>query len=117
MHNNNNITPIFVIGTERSGTKWLTRIIATNEDISAIINDDDLAAEAYFERFDYHFPNVERVDDYIALVELFSKTYVSKLINVDRDDLYYLDKNQRPKNYYELFNLVMNKYTSGKEKP
>ncbi len=32
----NTITPIFIVGTNRSGTKWLSNILANHPDVAAV---------------------------------------------------------------------------------
>ena len=93
---------------ERSGTKWLTSILRKHPEIAAPESPEGGVFEASFENFNYHFPDLTRPDDYIACVELFSKTDLFEKLNIDKDYFYKIEN--KPSNYYQLLGLAFDKY-------
>lgn len=101
------IRPIIVIGMNRSGTKWLSNIICSHEAVigvqsprfGGIVETEMLGPMR--DKFDLAFP-----DDYIGLVELWSRSEFFRIASFDRQMFYALDP--RPRDALELFELGMN---------
>jgi hypothetical protein len=101
------ITPIILIGMNRSGTKWLSNIILSHDAVIGVqsprfggILESEMLGPMR-DKFDPAFP-----EEYIALVELWSRTEFFRLAGFDKDAFYRLDP--RPRSVLELFGLAMN---------
>jgi hypothetical protein len=100
------ITPIILVGMNRSGTKWLSNIICSHDAVIGIqsprfggILESEMLGPMR-DKFDPAFP-----DDYVALVELWSRTEFFRLARFDKRTFYELDP--RPRTVLELFGLAM----------
>lgn len=111
MSKNNNAAkkPIIVIGMNRSGTKWLSNILCNHTEIAGIQSEN---AKGILEtnlfgtmqkKFDLNY-----LDEYLGFIHLWSKTNFFKRTKYDIEKFYVIKP--RPKNYYEIFGLVMDNY-------
>ena len=101
------INRIIIIGMDRSGTKWISNEISNHPDIIAIRDEqhNGILETNMFTIFLNNF-NLENLDEYIGLIELWSKTDFFKNSKISKSFFYKL-KN-RPRNAYQLFTLMMN---------
>ena len=81
---------IFVLGKNRSGTKWLSNIILNNKEIAGIQSNyhRGILETNLFNVFNRKFGNLKRRDDYIAFVEVFTATDFFKLTGLSKELLY-----------------------------
>src|SRR5690606_13149279 len=103
------IRPIILVGLARSGTKWVSNIIASHEDVVAVqsptaggILETDMF-EGLRDKFDLGFPT-----DYIGLTELWSRTEFFRLAGRDPEKFYRLDP--RPRSPFAVFDLLMSDF-------
>lgn len=105
----NKITPIIVIGMNRSGTKWLSNILSNHPDVISVQHERargilETNMFGYMQtKFDLSNP-----DDYVGFVELWSKTHFFKLSQADKE--MFRNLNPRPNNYFKLFEILMEDY-------
>ncbi len=100
--------PIFVIGMNRSGTKWLSNELSRHSEISSVRNEVTGIREtnmfvAFANKFD-----ISILDEYIGLVELWAATDFFKRTGVDKKIL--LEREQRPRSSVEVFEIVMDQF-------
>lgn len=101
------IRPIIVIGMNRSGTKWVSNLICSHEDVIGVQSRrtggilETNMFDAMPEKFDLAYP-----DDYIGLIELWSTTEFFRRVGIDKEIFYKLSP--RPRNALQLFELLMN---------
>jgi len=109
--NDNHITPIIVVGMNRSGTRWLTTLLCCHPDVAGIRdtfreNVGDLALETnMFSIFPKMYGDISKLNKYIAMVEQWQTTQFFRLLQVNRNELYSLDP--KPENCFVLFKTAM----------
>ena len=101
------INRIIIIGMDRSGTKWISNEISNHPDIIAIRDEEHngILETNMFTMFLNNF-NIENLDEYIGLIELWSQTDFFQNSKIPKSFFYKL--NNRPKNVYKLFTFMMN---------
>lgn len=100
------IRPIVVVGVNRSGTKWVSNIICSHEDVigvqsrraGGILETNMLGAMQ--DKFDLSFPA-----DYVGLIEMWSQTEFFRRAGIDKQMFYELAP--RPRNVLQVFELLM----------
>lgn len=102
-------SPIFVIGKNRSGTKWLSNVIANHKDIACIQHElfGGILEANVISRMPKIFGDLSYDGNFIGFVECFSQTSFFKLTGLDKKILY----SKRPKNYYDFFRFLMDNYS------
>lgn len=97
--------PIFVIGKNRSGTKWLSNTIANHKDIACVQRPGagGILETNLIYRMSKIFGTLENDDNFLAFVECFSQTNFFRLLDIDKKDLYF-----GPRNYIEFLEYIMN---------
>lgn len=102
-------TPIFVIGINRSGTKWLSNILCNHPDIAGIQHPDHygILESNMLGVFQRKF-NISNPDDYAALIYAWSGTDFFELAGGDRD--YFLSLSPRPDTISKTFGILMDRY-------
>lgn len=65
------ITPIFIVGTNRSGTKWLSNILAKHPDVAAVQTErtQGIVETNMFHSLRIKFPDLRRPDDFVGLID------------------------------------------------
>lgn len=109
------IRPIILIGMNRSGTKWVSNIICSHDDVigvqspraNGIIETNMFGAMQ--DKFDPGHP-----DDYIGLVELWSLTEFFRRTGIEKDMFYELAP--RPRSVPQMFELLMNELARRNDK-
>lgn len=103
------IRPIILIGMNRSGTKWVSNIICSHDDVIGVQSDrtggilETNMFGAMQDKFNLGYP-----DDYIGLIELWSATQFFQLAGIEKKFFYELSP--RPRKVLQLFELQMNEY-------
>lgn len=107
--------PIFVIGLNRSGTKWLSNELAKHPDIACVLSEKTGIRETnMFRGFGRKF-DLTKFDDYVGLIELWSTTDFFERTGVDKQRLLELDP--LPRDPYGLFAGLMELFAAREQKP
>ncbi len=102
--------PIFVIGLNRSGTKWLSNELAKHSEIACVQNEKTGIRETnMFRGFGRKF-DLQKFDEFIGLIELWSTTDFFERTGVDKTRLLQLDP--LPKDHYALFGALMQMFAN-----
>lgn len=99
------VRPIFVIGLNRSGTKWLSNELARHPEIFAILNDKTGIRETNMFRGLGRKFDVRKFDDFVGMIQLWSTTDFFERTGVDKSRLFQLDP--LPTDSYLLFAALM----------
>ncbi|MBD3157171.1 MAG: hypothetical protein GF309_00150, partial [Candidatus Lokiarchaeota archaeon] len=103
------LKPIFVVGINRSGTKYLTNFFCNHSQVFGMQRDRKRSGGAMESNMlgglRSIFRDLSRFDDYAGLVELWSSTDFFKLSGVDKELFYRVDP--RPMDCMELFRTIM----------
>jgi len=104
---------IFIIGKDRSGTKWLSNIIANHDKIACVQRPG--AGGILETNIIYRMPNIfgdlKKENNFIGFIELFSKTNFFKLLDIKKEKLY-----KAPKNYLDFLDYILTIYAKNKNK-
>ncbi len=100
---------IFVLGKDRSGTKWLSNIILNSDKVKGIQSEyhRGIVETNLFEVFPSIFGTLNRIDNYIAFVETFTSGDFFRLTGLEKKLLY----ENRFKDYLTVFEFVMDAFT------
>ena len=114
INNHNEIIPIFVIGKNRSGTKWLSNILSNSIEIVSLQRKEDYGINEtnIFYQFPKIFGDLNSYNNYIPFIECFAQTNIFKLTGLDKQFLYTIPE----RNYNIIFKSVMNQYAFSKDK-
>lgn len=100
------IRPIIVVGMNRSGTKWVSNIICSHDEVVGVqsrrtggILETNMLGTMQ-EKFDLSYP-----DDYVGLIELWSRTEFFRRAGIEREMFYRLSP--RPRSVFRVFELLM----------
>lgn len=106
--------PVFVIGKNRSGTKWLSNIIARHNDIASVQGDEfgGILECNLFLTFPAAFGCLSYKENYCAMASAFSKTSFFQLTGLDESLLF----NRQIADYCEFFRHVMDAYAEKSRK-
>jgi hypothetical protein len=105
-----NIKPVFIIGKNRSGTKWLSNLISNSPQIAALRREEDygIVETNLFYQFPKIFGDLNDYNNYVPFIESFSNTNIFKLTGFEKEILYTFNE----RNYFRLFRSLMNKYAN-----
>jgi len=100
-------SPIIVVGKNRSGTKWLSNLLANHSRVAAVQSElhNGVLETNFFGVMQETFGDVRRVENYIAMVEAWAHTDFFKASGCDKTLLY--TSRPRPRSYAEVFDLIM----------
>ncbi|MCF8095112.1 MAG: sulfotransferase [Desulfobacteraceae bacterium] len=106
--------PIFVVGKDRSGTKWLSNIIASHNDIACVQRSDagGILESNTLSRMYNIFGTLKHEDNFIGFLELKSKTDFFQLTGLSKDLFY----SKRPISYYSFFRELMDMFAEKSNK-
>ena len=97
--------PIFVIGLNRSGTKWLSNELAKHPQIACVLSEKTGIRETnMFRGFGRKF-ELGKFDDFVGLIQLWSTTDFFERTGIDKNRLLELDP--LPRDQYALFGELM----------
>lgn len=101
------VTPIFVVGMNRSGTKWLSNILCNHPDIAGVQYDrgGGIQETNMFSVLPQKFGDLAEVSNYIGLIELWSCTDFFRLAGVDK--AFFYRPETRTTSYTALFRALM----------
>ena len=101
--------PIFVIGKTRSGTKWLSNIIAKHPEVACVQGEDytGILESNLFYQFPQIFGDLRHDENYCAMAACFSKTSYFQTMELDEKVLFA----KKIDDYHEFFRHVMDAYS------
>lgn len=107
--------PIFVVGKNRSGTKWVTNILSNHREIAVLVRHEKDISRGCIEtnllsRMALIFGSLEDDENYIGFVECFTQTDEFKLMGLDKRILYL----HKPKDYLKCFKYLMDNFAEQK---
>lgn len=108
---NKKVTPVIVVGMNRSGTRWFSTLLCKHPALSGIRaittkNPGALAQETnMFSIFPRMYGDITDLEKYVALVEQWSTTLFFSFMQVEKEELY--DLRPRPRSCYSLFAIAM----------
>ena len=103
------ITPIVIIGMNRSGTKWVSNILCSHEEVIGAQSERSTGIletnmfGAMQDRFDLSDP-----DEYVGFLELWAQTELFRRTNVAKEVFYKLSP--RPRSFLKMFDLLMSEF-------
>jgi hypothetical protein len=110
------ITPIIVVGMNRSGTKWLSNILCNNQDVICVqskkacgVLESVILSGVMESKFDLSFP-----EEFAASMELLFKSNYFKIAQAEKEMFYKM--NPRPNNFYEIYRIMMENYAKRNNK-
>lgn len=105
-------TKIFVAGRNRSGTKWLSNLIAENNNVAAMQRKRayGLIESNLFIVFPQLFKGIRNEDNYRAFKMLFTETNMFKASGLRKKDFF----SKRYHTIYEVLDNFLEQYTSSK---
>jgi hypothetical protein len=109
------VTPIILIGMNRTGTKWVSNLLCNHEDIIGVQSErargilETNMFGTMQEKFDLSFP-----DEYVGFLELWANTEFFKVAGGDKEEFYKLDP--RPRDALRMFEILMSDYASRNDK-
>jgi len=104
--------PIFIVGTNRSGTTWLANILANHSNIACVQAEEHfgILETGFFSTLPEYFGDIRDDDNFIVFVEAFSKSDYFVLTGLDKDLFY--EKGQL--DYPEFLKILMDNYAEKK---
>lgn len=102
-------TPIFVIGSNRSGTTWLANILCRHDDIIGVQAERHFGIKesAFFWKLYGRYGPLDVEENYQKLVNTYLKTDYFKITELGEQVLL---QEPRPKTYQEFFRKIMDIY-------
>ena len=104
--------PVFVIGKNRSGTKWLTNTIASHENFCCVQREgaNGVVETNILRQMPRAFGSLKDEENHVGFVECFSETNFFKLTGIPKEFLYNLNADS----YTQVLSQVMKKYSRKK---
>lgn len=102
-----NITPIFVVGSNRSGTTFISNILASSQLIAAVQHEEHFGIHesSYFNHIYGRYGDINRWSHYVEFIEATINSDYFRLTGVTRKELYSL----YPSTYGAVFKYVMDR--------
>ena len=81
-------TPLFVVGLNRSGTKWLSNTLCQHAEVAGVLHErfTGILETNMLDTIPRVFPDLREGDDYAAVIELWSATEFFGLTVSTQDD-------------------------------
>lgn len=104
--------PIFIVGTNRSGTTWLANILCNHSNIACVQAEEHfgILETGFFSTLPEYFGDIRDDDNFIVFVEAFSKSDYFVLTGLDKDLFY----KKRPLDYPTFLKILMDNYAEKK---
>ena len=104
--------PIFIVGTNRSGTTWLANILCNHSNIACIQAEEHfgILETGFFSNLPEYFGDIRDDDNFIVFVEAFSKSDYFVHTGLDKELFY----KKRPLDYPEFLKILMDNYAEQK---
>lgn len=101
-------TPIFVLGTHRSGTTWLANLLCEHPLIAGVRHEQHhgIHESAYFSRILGRYGDLSVLVNYIEFVEVMAASDYFRLAGIERAELLAL----WPTTYEAVFRIVMDRF-------
>lgn len=101
-------TPIFIVGTPRSGTTWLSNILGKHSKVACVqqrISDErgGINESAFFSYVAGKFGNLKNDNNLILLIEIFASSTFFILSGIDKSIFY----KKKPQTYHDFFRVFM----------
>jgi len=108
--------PIFVIGMNRTGTKWMSNLIANHPEVIAVQHErhTGILETNVFDAWPRKFPDLSLPDEYVGFIELWSRTDFFRITGTDKKILY--DRSPRPTDILEMFRILMDDFATRNER-
>jgi hypothetical protein len=107
--------PVFIIGRNRSGTKWLSNLVSNHSEVAAVTNEKfaGILETNMFVQFPKAFGTLKIEDSYFAFVSCYQHTNFFKFTGLSQDILY-----QEPRilDYFEFFRFIMDAFAKSQNK-
>ncbi len=107
--------PVFIIGRDRSGTKWLSNIIAAHKEVACVQHEEHsgiLEASDVLVSSPVLFGNMLVPENFIAFIECFSETDFFRLTGLNKKIFY----ESKPDDYFSFFKEMMDRFADSKGK-
>jgi hypothetical protein len=102
------IYPLFVIGTQRTGTTWLANILCRHSKIAGVQSEPyGIRESAFFSHIEGFFGDLKENNNFIHFIETFGSSDYFRLTGINKDFFY----KERPYTYLRTFKLLMNEFT------
>lgn len=103
-------TPIFIVGTPRSGTTWLSNTLGGHSRVACVqerISESRIGVNesAFFSYVAGKFGNLKNDNNLIQLIETFASSTFFILSGIDKSIFY----KKRPQTYQDFFRLLMDR--------
>ncbi|MCS4223595.1 sulfotransferase [Salinibacter ruber] len=101
--------PVFVVGSARNGTTWLSNLIASHQSISCVQHEAHwgIHESKIYEHYKY-FGRIESTNDIIKFSELYTSTDYFNIAGLD--DSFFYENASSISNFYDAFHLMMDKF-------
>jgi hypothetical protein len=103
------------VGKNRSGTKWLTNILAAHPEVAGVQTPrhTGVLETNLFSHMPDVFGDLARTENYVAFIETWAQTDFFRASGVDRQVFYALKP--RPTSYVRLFEVLMRRVAAASE--
>jgi len=100
--------PVFVIGKNRSGTKWLSNLIANHSDVACLQREGagGILETDIFSSIPNIFGSLSIEENYLAFLAFYSQNNEFRLMGLDKKVL----GTRRARDYFEFNRYIMDKY-------
>ena len=101
------VTPIFVVGSNRSGTTYISNILASSNLITAVQHEEHFGIHesSYFNHIYGRYGDIKNWSHYVEFIEATINSDYFRLTGVTREELYGL----YPATYHSVFRFVMDR--------
>lgn len=106
--------PIFVIGRRRSGTKWLSNILANHPEIACVQGRrSGILETGIFDRFPDLFGDLRIDANFYAFLACYSKSDFFRLTGTPEEEFY----SSQQRDYFDIFRTLMDGFADRQSSP
>lgn len=100
-------TPIFVVGSIRSGTTYISNILASSKEIASVLHEAHFGIHesSYFTHIYGRYGDINRWSHYVEFIEATINSDYFRITGIERKELY----NLYPSSYENVFRYVMDR--------